>query len=568
MRKYVVWPAAALLVGGVVASAPAQQKEGEGQQASECDLKTSHFAVNRAVLYIQNALSSQQDSAKKRQSLEGAQRSLQEALDQGQASNPAVWHYLGIYHTMMLDEHIGQLAKADSAADSTRADSLQGTVVSDVVAADTSFDKVEAAVPGCQKEDEQFRYMAWARIANLGIAAMRESNYDKAKALFATADKVYTKDPTTYFYTATLFATDNNADSALYYFKQAAQIADGDTAFTEIHEKSVQNVARIYQVVEKWDSAATWFKDYRAVRPDDFDALIDLGTVYFSAADAARDAGDSSQAKADVEKAMALHDSIMAQADPLDATLLFRWGVAEFRADRPMAAAQAFEAGLKKNPYYRNGLFNLTNAYFQEAQELQSKQKLDSAKVYAGKMLPAAKRLAAVDPLNRPVLRLVAAAFQFLGQDDSTDALLKKVNAMSYEMEVQSARATSGGYEVQGTITALRPPAAQAVMDSIAKDSTTLATLKQTTVPAAQQPQLRRREASVSSRLKRLHASLEKAMGPVSVPTITFDFLDKDGNVITTQTVAAQAIEPSGTRQFDLTATGDNIVAWRYKAGS
>ncbi len=561
MRKYVVWPAAVLLLGGVVTSARAQDK-GAQQPGQECDLKTSHFAVSRAVLYIQSALSSQ-DTTKREQSLDGAHRSLLEALDQGQAQNPAVWHYLGIYHALKLDNDIAAVTQADSVADSTKADSLRAVLVGEVDAADSSFDKVEKMMPGCQKEDDQFRYMAWAKVANQGIAAMRKNDYDQAKAYFATANKVYDKDPTTYFYTATLFAGDNNADSALAYFKRAAAIAEGDTSYTEIHEKSVDNVARIYQVLEQWDSAATWFRNYRQVRPDDYGALVDLGSVYFSAAQAAKDAGDSAKAKADIQQAVALHDSIMSKADSLQPAVLFSWGVAEFRGDRPGEAAETFQAGLKHDPYYRNGLYNLANAYFLEAQE-----KPDSAKYYAAKMLPVTRRLVAVDPMNRDVLRRMAAAFQFLGQSDSTDAVLDQVSKMEYEVDVQSGRVNNGGYEVQGTVTALAPAAVQAIQDTIRNDSTQLAILKQTKVPASQHAQLLRRQRRLQASVTRLQAKLEKMNGPVNVPAIVFEFLDKDGKVISTQTVAAQAIEQGAVRRFDLTATGEGILAWRYKPGT
>jgi tetratricopeptide (TPR) repeat protein len=561
MRKYVVWPAAVLLLGGVAAPASAQDK-GAQQTAPECDLKTSHFAVSRAVLYIQNALSSQ-DTTKKQQSLEGAHRSLLEALDQGQAQNPAVWHYLGIYHALKLDNDITAVDQADSVADSTKADSLRQVLVGDVDAADSSFDKVETMMPGCQKEDDQFRYMAWAKVANQGIAAMRKSDYDQAKKYFATANKVYAKDPTTYFYTGTLFASDNNADSAVAYFKQAAQIADGDTSYTEIHEKSVENVAQIYKVLEQWDSAATWFRTYQQVKPADRGALVDLESVYLSAAQAAKDAGDSAKAKGYIAQAVPLHDSIMSNADSLTPSNLFTMGVNEFKGDLPGQAAQAFQAGLKQDPYYRNGLFNLTNAYFQQAQE-----KPDSAKFYATKMLPSAQRLRAVDPMNRQVLRLIAAAFQVLGQNDSTDAVLKDVSKMTFEVDVQGGRITNGGYEVQGTVMALTPPEVQAIQDTIRNDSTQIEVLKQTKVPAAQREQLLRKQRRLEATVTRLQAKLQKANGPVSVPAITFEFLDKTGNVVTTQNVAAQTINPGASSQFDLTATGDGIVAWRYKAGS
>ncbi len=550
MRTYaVLLPAAALLLAGAATPGRAQQKKGQQQPQpqppaqQQCDLKASHFAVSRAILYIQSAASTQ-DTTKIKQALDGAHRSLLEALEQGQAQNPAVWYYLGVYY------------------------SLQG----DALGADSSFDKVEAAMPDCGKDVEQFRYRAWAKVTNQGIEAMRENHYQKAKEYFATANRVYDKAPTAFFYLGTVYATEDNADSSLRYFALAAKTAENDTAEKEVHEKSVQNMARIYQVLEKWDSAATWFQAYRKVRPDDSDALADLGVVYFSAATAAKEAGDSAKAKDYVQRGLAFHDSIMSRADLLDPTVLFRWGVSVFRAEHSREAAAAFEAGLKRTPYYRNGLFNLTNAYFQLAQE-----RPDSVKYFAAKMLPVAQRLAALDPMNRGVLRLIAAAYQFLGKDDSTGVVLKKVGDMKYEVEVQSSRTTGTGFETQGVIRAIPPQALQAMRDTLARDSTRLETVKGTlatgkdpstgrAIPAAQKPMLQQRRTSLEKRLNGDRAAFQKLLTPVSVPTITFEFLDKDGKVVASETVAAQAVEPNGVKQFQLTSTGQGIVGWRYKS--
>ncbi|MBI2535548.1 MAG: tetratricopeptide repeat protein, partial [Gemmatimonadetes bacterium] len=503
---------------GAATEVPAQQR-GAQQQEAQCDLKTSHFAVSRAVLYIQNA-SSAEDSTKKQQALDGAHRSLIEALEQGQAENAAVWYFLGVYYTLL----------------------------GDGLGADTSFDKVEAMLPGCAADVLQNRQIAWATVANQGIEAMRSNDYAKAKESFGIANRVYDRDPTASFYLATVFATEDEADSALHYFKLAARTAAGDTAQKEIHEKSTQNVARIYQVLEQWDSAQVYFQAYLELQSDDLEAQTGLATAYMAGGDTAN--------------AVRIYDALLAQAQNLDALDVFRIGVALFRAERPERAAQAFEAGLQKIPHYRNGLFNLTNAYFSLAQ---ATQKPDSVKYWAGKMLPAAQRLASVDPLNRQVLRLTAAAHQFVGNNDSTDAMLKKVNEMKYEVEVQAAQATSNGYEVHGTITAIQPPAVQVTRDSIARDSTQLETLKQATVPAAQRAQLQRRQATLQRRVERLRASLQRLMGSVSVPAITFEFLSADGTVVATETVAAQAIEPGGVKSFQLTPAGPGVVAWRYK---
>jgi len=111
---------------------------------------------------------------------------------------------------------------------------------------------------------------------------------------------------------------------------------------------------------------------------------------------------------------------------------------------------------------------------------------------------------------------------------------------------------------------AIQPSAVQSITDSITRDEQTLETLKN--VPAAQRAQAQRRQATVQARVTRLRASLEKLKGPVNVPALTFEFLGVDGNVVATETVAAQAIEPGGVKSFQLTPTGEGVVAWRYKS--
>jgi tetratricopeptide (TPR) repeat protein len=522
-KRTVLLPAVCCLLAGAYAIAPAQQRKGQQQEqtAQQCDLKTSHFAVSRAILYLQTA-SSAQDSVKRQQALEGAQRSLLEAIEQGQSQNPAVWYYLGFYYTL----------------------------TGDAAGADSSFDKVEAAMPSCQSDIENYRQNAWVRVINQGIDALRGGQYDKAKEYLYLANRVYGKDGTASFYLGTLYASEDNADSALRYFKDAAVLSAGDTAAREVHEKATQNVARIYQVLERWDSAQVYFRKYLELKPDDMESLTNLASAYLAS-------GDTAQA-------VAIYDSALAKAERMDPMDLFRIGVALFRADRPARAAAAFEAGLRRNPNYRNGLFNLTNAYFSLAQ---AAQQPDSIKYWADKMLVPARRLAEIDPLNRQVHRLIAAGYQLAGQNDSTDAVLKRVAGMRFEVDVQSGQATNNGYDLRGTITAIQPPEAQAVRDSIARDSSRLETLKASNVPAAQRAQAQRQQARLQANLDRLRSRLQQLMGPVNVPAITFEFLGADGTVIATETVAAESLEPGRAKSFQLNPSGQGIVAWRYRGG-
>jgi hypothetical protein len=54
----------------------------------------------------------------------------------------------------------------------------------------------------------------------------------------------------------------------------------------------------------------------------------------------------------------------------------------------------------------------------------------------------------------------------------------------------------------------------------------------------------------------------------VSVPQITFEFLNEKGDVVRTLTVDPQTIESEGLVAFNLTAEGAGIAAWRYRVGT
>ena len=494
-----------------------------------CDLKTSHFAVTRAILYIQNA-SNASDSTRKTQALDGARRSLVEALQGGQETSPAAWYYLGLYYYM----------------------------VNDAEGADSSFDKVESLAPNCVSDTEQYRLSIWARVANQGIEGLRDGDLERAKDRFKLANSIYDKDPTAYFYLGTVYATGDDAENALDNFRHAAVRAVGDTAFAEIREKSLQNMARIYEVVENWDSAAVYFRAYGAVRPDDTEAQTNLARALAAAGDTAA--------------AERVYDGVLTNPGAVDPVDLFRIGVALFRADRPAKAAVAFEAGLERIPYHRNGLFNLTNTYFSLAQAASG----DSVKIHAAHMLHVAHRLLEVDPKSAQVMRLMAAGYQMSGQGDSTDAWLKWAEDLPFEVDIQAAQPASGGYYVAGTITASGPAALSALQDSITRDSTRLETVKQTlqtgrdpttgtTIPAAQRPQVQSRQTTLTRRVTDLRARLGRLQVPVDVPALTFEFLDGQGQVLATETIAAQAIEPKGRKQFQLTPMAEGIVQFRYK---
>lgn len=212
------------------------------------------------------------------------------------------------------------------------------------------------------------------------------------------------------------------------------------------------------------------------------------------------------------DEAVAIYDSVLARADSLPPFDLFQAGVALFNADRYERAARAFETALQRNPHFRQRetLFNLANTYL----SLGNADTTREAEM-AAKMQPIAMRLVEVDPASVAAKRLLAAVYQLRGEPDSTLAILEQVQDQPYDVTVSTfAPAGRGVWDVRGIITNNR-------------DS-----------------------------------------GAVTVPELVFEFIDKDGNAVVTQTVPSQTLEQGGIVPFRMAPQNDQIVGWRYRVGT
>jgi tetratricopeptide (TPR) repeat protein len=212
------------------------------------------------------------------------------------------------------------------------------------------------------------------------------------------------------------------------------------------------------------------------------------------------------------ERAFSIYDGLLANPAEMNSLDLFNAGVKLFNADEFTRAARAFTAGLESNAYHRDALYNLSNTYLAMANDDGRPQSERDEAVAA--MRGTASRLIEVDSKNRDPRRLHAAALQLAGDPDGAVAIMDQMNAFSYEVSVDISRPISGGYELHGRLTNLMDDAA-------------------TTTDA-----------------------------------LTFEFMNGAGNVVGTDTVAAETLAAGATRRFSLGAVGEGIVAWRYKVGS
>lgn len=447
MRKTL--PAVGTLAALLIASPLAAQSS--RWVKPKCDLKPGHYLVNSGQLYLQHAAETNFEDQRQKD-LRDANRVLTQALTTGgQDKNPAAWYYMGRYYIMSQD--------------------MQG--------ADTAFSRAETLKADCKDDITYWRQTMWTPMLNAGIAAWQANNIDSALVAFRAANAINQNDPRGFKYLASLLYQAGQQDSALIYFRRTADIAAKDPKFAQDRKDALYNLARIHHSMGHIPQAEAAYREYLSIYPNDAEILASLGSIQMQ------------QGKRD--SAFAIYRQIIARADSIGSLPLFRAGVeifqgappdpdtaaaantcrTEARAQRPPLTAarirvrcdsvktrmmaerdsvardayrlssQAFEAGVRLNPYYRDGLFNLVNTYLALN---------DSAK-----MLPAAQKLVTVDPMNRQSLRLLAFSHQRMGHVDSTLHYLRLADStLVADVSVTQFDPDSAGAQLKGTVSNLR----------------------------------------------------------------------------------------------------------------
>jgi tetratricopeptide (TPR) repeat protein len=444
----------------------------------QCDIETKHFLVKQAALYVKSA-TEERNPEKQNQNLQDAFRVLQDALGRGEEGNPNVWYFLGRAYAL----------------------------VPDLPGADSAFGKVESMLPDCAEDTDSQRYNLWVPIYNKAVEALQANDYEAAKIPLTEAGTIYHKEPYVPFYLGTIWAQQSTPDSAIKYFKQTIGMAVDTGDYKEIYDLSVFNTARLYHQKEMYDSAIVYYEAYRELNPSDPTATTGLAAAY--------------EAAGNTEGASRLFGEILAAADSMSALDLFSTGVSLFNQEEFETAAMAFGLGVQKNPYHRDGLYNLTQSWYAvaspdapevpEGQEPPQPTDAELAKrgEAADSMLSAAKRLVGVDPQNEDSQRLLAAAWQLQGNDDSTLAVIYRLDSLQFDISVFRFNQTGAQVDVAGEI--------------------------------------RNRKDQ-----------------EITVPAIQFDFIDSTGAVVASDTFPGTTLAPEQSTEFAFKPVGETIAAWRY----
>jgi tetratricopeptide (TPR) repeat protein len=435
----------------------AQQQQAAARWAEpKCDLKPNNPLVNQGLGYLKDATTTRFEDQKKKD-LSDAQRVLTQALTTGgQDKNPAAWYYLGRYYIMTND--------------------AQGV--------DSVFARAQTLKPDCQGDIDIWRRYVWVPTFNAAIAAWQANNLDSAIASFRRASALLPNEPTGIKYSATLFYNTGKSDSAVFYFRKAANVAAADPKFAQDRKDALYNLGRIQQSLQQLAEAQATYREYLSLYPNDAEIMAALGGVYMQKA-----AKDSTYR----DSAFAIYRQIISKGDSMGYFQLYRVGAEisgsvpedpdtsvagsncrkEARASRPpmtvarvrahcdsvttglaksylanshaafSLAAQALDASLKLNPYYRETLIFRANTALGLHDSVTA--------------LAMSRRLLAVDPMNRTGIKIMAYAQQQSGKVDSALYYYRLGDSLLVgDVAVSLFDSTDTGREVKGLVTNTR----------------------------------------------------------------------------------------------------------------
>ncbi len=433
----------------------------------------------------------------KRQLYQQALVSAQQAI-QDDSTNPQGWFLAGQAHV-----NLGEFEQADAA-----------------------WDTAEELYPEYGQEIGSERENAWVRAYNEGVGALQQDDLDEAIQRMELADLIYQGRPEAKLQLGIFYARQDEIEKAIAAYRGALDVlrtappfeldsaTQADWAANE--EIAVANLAQLLATSGREGEAEQVFRDMLAADPDDIQAKVRLADVL------------ARQGK--TEEANRLYDELIGR-DDLPYTSYLTIGVGLFQSEQYEASARAFEKTVRANPYSRDGHYNLAQALFMRANELDDARKAARgaeanaiAEQLTGvhtSLAQAAEKVLELDPFNRNIIAYLARAYQALSELTSDNAAKG-----AYRGKIQAAlkRHEDAPFEV----------------------------LELTIAPSGDQ-------VTVNGRL----TNLKLASGePIR---LRISLLDTTGSVIGSEDVTVSAPAPNAPASFQATvAISGELGGWRY----
>lgn len=321
----------------------------------------------------------------------------------------------------------------------------------DLENADAAWDKAEELYPPFKTELVGDRENAWVQAYNKSIEELNQDNLEGAIHWLELADRIYQGRPEARLQLGVLYVRSENYDKAIEAYKGALEILRTPPAF-EVDEAikaewasseaaAVSNLAQLLAATGRDAEAEALFREILAGDPTNMRARVGL-------ADALARQGKN-------EEAEAMYADLITR-DDLSYNDYLMIGVAMFEAKQFERAADAFRQSIRVNPVSRDAHYNLVQALYMVADEVDGRRKAASGaqaqelgreltSIYE-ELAASTEKVVEFDPLNRNILAYMARAYQAL-IDLSTNNAAKE----QYRTKIQNALNRHEAAEVEMT---------------------------------------------------------------------------------------------------------------------
>ena len=410
-----------------------------------------------------------------------------------------------------------------------------------LLAADSMYDVVEASNAACKEQTEEGRRKVYAALVNEAVNAYNGQKIDEAMELSQRGLAIYDGFKLAYIahnLMGNALQSKDDLNGAVTSFMKMTDLMKGDTALVDERRSTMTNVAMLMlshaenldgdPKSQKIKQAIDYLGKYNAEFPGDAKAEATLARAQIMTGDAGA--------------AARVFGAMVANPDKYTDAALFDAGVNAARAEQAKEAAALFEAGLKKNPYSRDGLFNV-------ALTLQKLERYKDADTYI-------RRLLAIDPENQEAYQVMALNYQS--------------DAKSVKVKIDSLRkiALDAANDKKTTMAQKNAKAAEvkAVLDPI---ETTYKAMNDSLLVHFTRYQNAKAKMSFNlwshdGAKHVLAGQVDNLQESAADYTIKFEFLDAAGNVKGTKETSLAAIAAKGNKAFRVEVEGEGIIAFRY----
>jgi tetratricopeptide (TPR) repeat protein len=373
--------------------------------------------------------------------------------------------------------------------------------------ADSLFNNVEKSNPDCADQTSAYRQGPWVKMINGVGPLLNANNVDSASKLLDRSMVIYRGSPYTYYFKGQIAQRKENYDTAAAAYTKAAELAATQSA-TDTGVAGVKEFAEFSAAYMQYKAAEKATGDQQKTGMAKAAELYQKYLKDYPSGPntAPAQAGLTAALKASGNtEALASNWQQMAASPASFSDLqLYDAATQAFQANQIDLAVKLADAAQQANPWLRAGLYNAANIYWKANQ--------------FAKMLPVAKRLVQIDPNNPDNFQLEGIAYQGLAKAAKDPKVVK-----AYNDSLNTALTSGDKMPIRVTFT----------------------------------------EFSADGTKHKIAGTVENLGTTAKTANLKVDFLDKQGNVVGTQTTTIP-VDPKGKKDFTIVGDGANIAAYRY----